>query len=147
MVLKYYTIFKSLSNFLVFLKARNCVGGVSTVVVFAVSFPSFFPRKHPPEKAYEKREQCRKIYEQVKDKKVYVNVGQLKLVTEHNYKSLFKELRKKRFSIFPFHKIIFDFCREKKISCFSTPFHEEDVDFLETLKCPMYKVASFELNY
>jgi len=61
-------------------------------------------------------------------------------------KSLF-DLYKKGQTPYHWHKIIFDFCREKKISCFSTPFHEEDVDFLETLKCPMYKVASFELNY
>ena len=37
--------------------------------------------------------------------------------------------------------------KKKKIPCFSTPFHEDDVDFLESLKTPLYKVASFELNH
>jgi pseudaminic acid synthase len=61
-------------------------------------------------------------------------------------KSLF-ELYQKGQTPYDWHKKIFNFCKKKKIGCFSTPFHEEDVDFLETLKCPMYKVASFELNY
>lgn len=45
------------------------------------------------------------------------------------------------------HKKIFEYSKKKKIQCFSTPFHEDDVDFLESLKTPLYKVASFELNH
>ncbi len=45
------------------------------------------------------------------------------------------------------HKAIFDRCRKKKIVCFSTPFDETAVNFLEKLKCPVYKVASFENNH
>ncbi len=43
------------------------------------------------------------------------------------------------------HKAIFDRCKEKNIIGFSSPFDETAVDFLEELKVPLYKVASFEL--
>jgi len=42
------------------------------------------------------------------------------------------------------HKQIFDRCAEKNIPCFSSPFDESAVDFLEELNVPLYKVASFE---
>jgi N-acetylneuraminate synthase len=42
------------------------------------------------------------------------------------------------------HKPIFDRCKEKGLICFSTPFDETAVDFLESLDCPCYKIASFE---
>lgn len=42
------------------------------------------------------------------------------------------------------HKPIFDKCKELGLLCFSTPFDETAVDFLESLGVPMYKVASFE---
>lgn len=42
------------------------------------------------------------------------------------------------------HKPIFDRCREKGIICFSTPFDDSSVDFLESLDVPCYKIASFE---
>ena len=45
------------------------------------------------------------------------------------------------------HKAIFDRCKKNKITCFSTPFDETAVDFLEKLNCPIYKVASFENNH
>jgi pseudaminic acid synthase len=45
------------------------------------------------------------------------------------------------------HKSVFQRAKKKKIICFSTPFDETAVDFLENLKCPFYKVASFENNY
>ena len=47
---------------------------------------------------------------------------------------------------YSWHKILFDYAKKKKIQCFSTPFSEEAVDFLEKLKCPFYKVASFEMT-
>jgi pseudaminic acid synthase len=42
------------------------------------------------------------------------------------------------------HAPIFARCCELGIICFSTPFDEAGVDFLETLGAPCYKVASFE---
>ena len=44
------------------------------------------------------------------------------------------------------HKPIFDRCKEQGIVGFSTPFHLDDVAFLETLDCPIYKISSFEIN-
>ena len=44
------------------------------------------------------------------------------------------------------HKELFYYAKIKKIKIFSTPFSEEAVSFLENLKCPAYKIASFEMN-
>jgi len=42
------------------------------------------------------------------------------------------------------HKPIFDRCRERGMICFSTPFDDTAVDFLEEIEVPCYKIASFE---
>ena len=42
------------------------------------------------------------------------------------------------------HKPIFDCAKKHGLICFSTPFDETAVDFLEKLKVPIYKIASFE---
>ncbi len=54
------------------------------------------------------------------------------------------DLYQEAYTPWEWHKQIFDRCQEKGIVCFSTPFDETSVDFLETLKVPMYKIASFE---
>ena len=42
------------------------------------------------------------------------------------------------------HEKIIKKAKRKKIQCISTPFDESSVDFLEKLKVPAYKIASFE---
>ena len=44
------------------------------------------------------------------------------------------------------HKKLFQYAKKIGITIFSTPFDETAVDFLEKLKCPIYKVASFEMT-
>jgi pseudaminic acid synthase len=45
---------------------------------------------------------------------------------------------------YAWHKPIMERCRELGMECFSTPFDESAVDFLESLNVPCYKIASFE---
>ena len=42
------------------------------------------------------------------------------------------------------HKPIFDHAKKLGLICFSTPFDETAVEFLEKLEAPAYKIASFE---
>lgn len=54
------------------------------------------------------------------------------------------DLYKKASTPYEWHKPIFDKCKELDIIGFSTPFDISSVDFLESLNCPIYKIASFE---
>ena len=42
------------------------------------------------------------------------------------------------------HPLIFERCKKHGMLCFSTPFDETAVDFLESLGAPCYKISSFE---
>ena len=44
------------------------------------------------------------------------------------------------------HKKLFDYGKKLGITIFSTPYDETAVNLLEKLKCPIYKVASFEMT-
>ena len=57
------------------------------------------------------------------------------------------DLYEKAQTPFEWHKQLFNYAKKLKIICFSTPFDETAVDFLESLKCPFYKIASFEMNH
>jgi pseudaminic acid synthase len=57
------------------------------------------------------------------------------------------DLYEKAQTPFEWHQELFDYAKKIKITCFSTPFDESAVDLLESLNCPFYKVASFEMNH
>jgi pseudaminic acid synthase len=57
------------------------------------------------------------------------------------------DLYEKAQTPFEWHQKLFDYAKQLKITCFSTPFDESAVDLLESLNCPFYKVASFEMNH
>lgn len=57
------------------------------------------------------------------------------------------ELYKQAYTPWEWHEPIVRRARELGMICFSTPFDETAVDFLETLDVPCYKIASFENNH
>jgi pseudaminic acid synthase len=57
------------------------------------------------------------------------------------------DLYEKAQTPFGWHKELFNYAKKLKIICFSTPFDEIAVDLLESLNCPFYKIASFEMNH
>lgn len=57
------------------------------------------------------------------------------------------DLYQEAYTPWDWHEPIFRRAKERNMLCFSTPFDDTAVDFLETLDAPAYKIASFENNH
>ncbi|MES2330086.1 MAG: pseudaminic acid synthase [Bacteroidota bacterium] len=78
-----------------------------------------------------------------------VEENEFKIQDENNLwngKTLHK-LYGEAYTPWEWHKPIMDRAKELGLICFSSPFDESAVDFLETLNVPAYKIASFENNH
>jgi len=57
------------------------------------------------------------------------------------------DLYKKAYTPWEWHQPIMERAQQHGMVCFSSPFDESAVDFLESLNVPAYKIASFENNH
>ena len=56
------------------------------------------------------------------------------------------DLYQEAYTPWEWHQAIFDEAKKCGLVCFSTPFDKTAVDFLEDLRNPIYKIASFEIT-
>ena len=59
----------------------------------------------------------------------------------------FHKLYSKSYTPREWHKELFTYTKSLGLIPFSSPFSESDVSFLETIDCPIYKLASPEINH
>ena len=83
-----------------------------------------------------------KVTLKIRSKEFQISDGSSKWNKKYLY-DLFLEA----YTPWEWHKEIFQKAKDKKLEFFSTPFHEEAVDFLEKLNVPCYKISSFENNH
>lgn len=57
------------------------------------------------------------------------------------------ELYQEAYTPWEWHEQLFKCAADNKVICFSTPFDETAVDFLDNLNTPAHKIASFENNH
>lgn len=57
------------------------------------------------------------------------------------------ELYQEAYTPWEWHEAMFKCAKDNGILCFSTPFDDTAVDFLENLNAPVHKIASFENNH
>ena len=74
-----------------------------------------------------------------KTKKYFINSGEWK-------GKFLWDLYNQAETPFVWHKKLFSYSKKIGIRCFSTPFSIRAVELLESLGCPFYKIASFEMN-
>ena len=70
------------------------------------------------------------------------DLSKLKKVKLKNHYKIYKKTKTR----YEWHKEAFELAKKIKIPIFSSPFSIKAVDFLEKLKCPIYKIASLEIT-
>jgi pseudaminic acid synthase len=56
------------------------------------------------------------------------------------------DLYSQAYTPWSWHAKLFEFAKSLNLVCFSTPFDQSSVEFLENLNCEIYKIASFEMT-
>lgn len=55
------------------------------------------------------------------------------------------DIYEEAYTAWEWHKPIFELCHQLGLICYSTPFDDSAVDFLEMLGCPCYKISSLDI--